>query len=115
MPQKKQTQYDPEENLRTFILRILEESGLKELTEEQKEEFLPKLVARAEYKIGQALIPKLSEGAAEEFTELQEQEETDPQVWKDFWEENVEDYDQVVTEALDDFAEECKEVLSKYE
>ncbi len=115
MPEQSSTQKDPEENLRKFVLGVLEEAGIEDLTKEQKKEFLPKLVTHAEYKIGQALIPELSEEAAKEFTELQRQEEMDPQAWKDFWEKNVDNYDEIVTKALDDFATECKEMVSTSE
>lgn len=95
------------------ILKILEESGLGELTEENKAKFLPQFVAKAEYNIGLALLPKIKDEFAEEFVTLSSDEDTNADQWREFWTKAVPDYEQVVKESITEFAKQCQELLKK--
>lgn len=99
--------------LEDFIMQVLEQSGLGELTEDNRQKYLPQLVAQAEYQIGLALMPKLNEEQAEEMGELMEAGDVTPEQWQNFWRLSVPDYDQVVQKVMEDFGKQCQQILKK--
>jgi len=98
--------------LEEYILQVLDQSGLGQLTEENRNKFLPQLVAKAEYNIGLALMPKLSEDDAVVFAEMMGDESIDSQQWQNFWKKAVPDFDQVVQTVLIDFGQQCRSLLN---
>ncbi len=97
--------------LEDYILKVLEQSGLGELTEENRNKFLPQLVAKAEYNIGIALMPKLSEEDAGKFATMMEDQSITSEAWQDFWKKAIPDFDKIVQEVLIDFGKQCKTLL----
>lgn len=86
------------------------------LNQEQLESFMPKLMSHAQYRVGQELIPELDEESAQEFADLQKQEgEVSAERWQQFWEKNVENYEEKVQAALDNFIDECEGLLDQQE
>ena len=92
------------------ILSVLEAGGLNNLSEENKEKFLPQLSAEAEYRLGLALMPLLSEEQGAEMVSLIDRE-AGPEELSKFWEASVPNLKEVVAHTLADFAEECKTIL----
>ncbi len=94
--------------LEELVLGILNDSGFEHLDDEAKKEYLPQFLAQAEQRIGNAVLPLLNEQSAKQFVELTKQETT-PEQWWSFWQENVPNFTEVVKEALSGFAQEVKE------
>ena len=89
------------------ILSMLENFGLKNLSENNKKTFLPQLAAQAEYRLGLALLPKLSEAQAEQMVKLIDSEAS-PEQMAEFWQNAVPDLSDVVETVMRDFAVECQ-------
>mgnify|MGYP006307534713 CR=1 FL=1 len=99
--------------LEEYIKGVLMEIGIGELTEENRNKFMPQLISEAQYRLGLALTPHIPDEKMEEFTKMVDNEEEDPEKWKDFWEDAVPDYKDIVSETLDKFAKDCKTILSQ--
>lgn len=88
-----------------FLAKFAEEVLTKkfgELTEEQKQMFVPEMTELIEERVGIILLPKLSQENAAEFADLLDKE-TGPEEWKNFW-----------YNALPNFEEEMKSILSAF-
>jgi len=96
-----------------YISEIIKNSKVGALSEENEKIYLPQLVAQAEVRLGSALMPKLDDKSAEEFTKLLNNEMSTSEEWQAFWRKSVSDFDEVVSKILIDFAEECKVILAK--
>ncbi|MBU0545952.1 hypothetical protein KKA13_01725 [Patescibacteria group bacterium] len=102
----------PEQNfLEEYVLKILQENGFENLSDENRKLMLPQFVAQAEKRIGAALLPLLDEEKAKKFTELAQDEKTTPEIWWNFWNENIPNFTEVVKKELDSYAEEVKKAL----
>lgn len=97
--------------MEAYILRVLAEAGVDNLSEELKADYVQQFMAEAEYRIGAALAPHLDEAAAKKYAELMEQENVSGDDWMAFWRANVPDFENVVGKALDDFAVEVKAAI----
>ena len=97
--------------LEDYIIQVLEQSGLGELTEENKKKYLPQLIAKAEYQIGLALVPKLNDKDAEVFAQMMDNGKATPKQWQEFWYGAVPSFDEVVQKVLVNFGKQCKELL----
>lgn len=101
----------PFDFLRTYIETLLDQSGFAEVSEAARAQYVPQFVAEAERRLGLALLPKLSEGAAKELVKLAEAEDTTPDALQEFWQTNVSDFSAIVEKTLADFANELKNVV----
>lgn len=109
MSQTQETQFD---FLRQFIEHTLDDAGFDTLTEETRAQYVPQFVAEAERRIGLALIPRLTEVSAKELGELVDKEEVTPEEMRNFWTNNIPEFEKIVAETLKDFAIELKSTLS---
>lgn len=107
---KEQQQFD---FLNEYILNVLKQNGYDDLEDSVRQEFVPQLVAHAETRLGASLLPKLDETSAQKMIDLTKDENTTPEEWEKFWQENVSDFSEVVKKTLEDFSIEIKELLSK--
>lgn len=110
MPENAEVQFD---FLKQFIEHALDEAGFDTLTEETRAQYVPQFVAEAERRIGLALIPQLTEASAKELEQLMKKEELTAEEMRNFWTDNVTDFQGTVTGTLKDFALELKETLSQ--
>lgn len=97
--------------LSDYVLDILKKNGFADLTPANEEEFLPEFTAEAQRRIGAALMPRLSEDAAEAMIKLGNDAKTSPEDWWNFWQKQVPDFKEVVNQALADYAKDLKKVL----
>lgn len=98
--------------LSDYVLDILKQNGFEDLTPENQEEFLPQFTAEAQRRIGAALMPLLSEDAAEAMIKLGDDVNTSPEDWWNFWNKQVPDFKEVVNQALAGYTQDLKKVLS---
>ncbi len=103
----------PTDFLEKYILETLQKNGLDNLSETNKQIYLPQLMLQAQQRIGMALMAKLDEKNTEKFVKMMEQgDEYSWEQWQQFWKQAVPSYETVVRETLDTFGEECKAILT---
>lgn len=88
--------------LRQFIEQMLDELGLGDLNEKEKNQYLPQLTRQLQERIGIVLLPKLSDSDLERFSRLTDKTASRDE-WQLFW-----------TTALPNFAEEMKAILTDF-
>ncbi|MDO9509853.1 MAG: DUF5663 domain-containing protein [Candidatus Magasanikbacteria bacterium] len=94
------------------ILAVLENSGLKELSEKNKATFLPQLATEAEYRLGLVLMQKLSEEQLKELVKLTEKGASQKELEK-FWLTNINGFTEIVSKIMAEFAKDCQTILAK--
>ena len=99
--------------LEDFIDNLMEDVGLDSLDEQTKKRFRGQFISQAERRIGIKLMPELSDEDRSELSQKIKKGETDAQQMHEFWSDKVEDYTDLVREALDEFAVEMKEEMQK--
>lgn len=99
--------------LEDFILEVLKQNGLANLSEANQRAYLPQLVAEAEFDLGIVLLPKLAEDDAKKFAALGSNLNTTPGEWKKFWASAVPNFDAEVKKVLNKFAEKVSVILNK--
>jgi len=99
--------------LTEFVLKILEENSMGDLTAEQKNVYVPRLQAQLEERIGLELLPKLDKEQMENFVELTNRETATPEEWKNFWYNSIPNFEEELQLVLVKFAEEVKKILTK--
>lgn len=103
------TQFD---FLKGYVEALLIQNGFDNLSEQQKEIYVPQILGHLEQRIGIEMLPKLSEEKIKVFAKLLEKESTSPEDWKDFWYGSVENFEEEVKQILLAFAERVKQILA---
>lgn len=98
--------------LTEYVLDLLKQNGMEGLTDEQKNVYIPQLLATAEERIGMALLPKLSDEQLKTFSRMVETEGTTPEAWSAFWKGSVPNFEGEVKMVLKQFAEEVRGILT---
>ncbi|MBU0660947.1 hypothetical protein KKG22_02080 [Patescibacteria group bacterium] len=98
--------------LNQYIEQLLDQHGFDTLSEESRAQYIPQFVAEAQRRIGLALIDKIDEPAAKQLQGLLEDENISPEKLQQFWQTNVPEFDAIVKQTLDDFAQEFASVMS---
>ena len=93
-----------------FIDEVLRQANFQ-LTEEQKDWYVPQLLALVQERMGSVLLDALSEENQKKYDALIEKEETTLEEWKTFWHVAVPDFDEKIKEALKGFVEDFKKGL----
>ncbi len=99
-------------HLDEFIIKVLSASGMENLSETNKNAYIPQLKEELELRLGVALMPELTPEEGEEFAAMMENEESDPQKWELFWRSAVPDFDQKVQNVCYNFGQEMKGILA---
>ena len=99
--------------LQDQVRALLEQHGFNDLSEADKQAYLPQFLAEAERRIGQHVVPHLSEEAADTFIQMLENEKTTQEEWNSFWVGQVPQYEKVVEEALQSFAKDVTAAFAK--
>lgn len=97
--------------LEEFVLRVLAECGLDDLSEENKAAYVPQYVAEAQRRVGEALLPLLDENGVEQLAELIKTKEENGEEWWQFWQNKVPNFNQVVATTLEAYAADMKKAL----
>ena len=99
--------------LTEYVLELLKQNGLGDLTDEQKKTYLPQLLSQVEERIGLELLPKLSDANMEAFAGLAEKETTTPEEWKAFWYAAIPNFEGELQAILTGFTDEVRGILAK--
>lgn len=94
-----------------YVLKLLEENNVS-LSEEQKNVYVPQLLAQIEFRLGAELLPKLDEAQKKEFAKLAGSEETTSEQWKDFWYGAAPTFEEDIKDILVEFAQRVKQILA---
>ena len=98
--------------LESFIHNVLDEAGFQEMTEATRAQFVPMFVAEAERRPGLALLRLLNDEQIKALADLAKNDEIDQKMMADFWIESVPNFEEVVQNTLEAFAEEFKKTLA---
>ncbi len=98
--------------LEQFILKLLADNGLGNITDDQRAIYVPKLLSQLEQRIGIELMPKLSEPHLDKFSALIDDTQTTPETWQAFWHEAVPDFEQALQDIMEEFAADVSEQLA---
>jgi RimJ/RimL family protein N-acetyltransferase len=96
-----------------FVEEAIAQSGIGNLSEEQKKYYIPQITALLEERIGLELLPKLSDKQMEDFAEMAASDAATAEQWKAFWEKNIPNFDEEMKRILADFAAQTKASLGK--
>lgn len=98
--------------LTEYVLKLLEENGMGDLSEEQKNIYVPQILGHVEQRLGMELLPKLNDAQMDELARLMNKE-TSAQEWSDFWHSNIPTFDDDVEQVLMEFSEKVKNILGR--
>ncbi|MEK7084267.1 MAG: DUF5663 domain-containing protein [Patescibacteria group bacterium] len=93
-----------------FIEELLRQANFQ-LTEEQKDVYIPQLLVLVEERMGTLLLAALSEENRKQYDTMIEAEDASADEWKRFWHSAVPDFDDKIKEALKGFTEDFKKAL----
>jgi len=114
LKKKKMTDVTPKfDFLTAYVEKILADVGFVGLSEENKKMFLPQFAAQVQARIGASVMPLLDENAGEELVRMMDKQNVTENEWLVFWQEYVPNFQEVVDEVLQKFAEEMKMFASK--
>lgn len=99
--------------LKNFIEKLFDDSGFGGLDEVSRKQYITLFTTEAERRLGLALMPLLSQQHAKELVRLIETSEITPQQLAEFWKKAVPDFENVVKNTLQSYAEEFKSLLAK--
>ena len=83
-----------------FIEKLLEKKGITNLTQDQKDVYVPEFASLLEQRISLALNPKKDENHKTRFVSLLENESTTAEEWNHFWHEAVPNFEEMLKEEL---------------
>ena len=94
-----------------YVEDVLAKTDIGELSAEQKNVYIPQLVALLEERVGLELVPKLNEARMKQFAELVGKETT-PAEWGSFWQTAVPNFSEEMKKILASFAGQVKHILA---
>lgn len=95
------------------VMEVLKQNGLGQISEANKQAYVPQLAAEVEYRLGLELMPKLNEAQAKECADLMDDEQATAETWAAFWRSAIPDFDSVVQRVLEKFSADCQKLLAK--
>ena len=95
-----------------YVEDVLAKTDIGELSAEQKNVYIPQLVALLEERVGLELVPKLNEARMKQFAAMVEQE-TSPETWGSFWQEALPNFEGEMKRILTAFASQVKGILAE--
>jgi len=100
--------------LSNYINSLFDEIGLGNLSEAQKNVYIPRFTALLEERIGLQMLPLLTPDQLTQFGEMLEHSETvDEKNWSEFWHGSIQDFDQKIAEILKEFAQSAQALADK--
>ena len=95
-----------------YIEALFQQLGFSELSEEQKNVYIPRFTALLEERIGLELLPQLDEMQLDRFVELIDKRElSDAQTWSEFWHGAITNFDEKVGNILKEFSLSAKSLV----
>lgn len=99
--------------LSEYINALFDEIGLGDMSEAQKNVYIPRFTALLEERLGLTLVPQLTEDQIKEFVELVDAGEgTTGEDWSKFWHGAFDDFDQRVADILKEFGAQAKQLAN---
>ena len=102
----------PQDFFTGYVEEMLGKTDIGELSPEQKNVYIPQLVALLEERVGLELVPKLDDAQMKQFAELVDAE-TSADAWSKFWHEAVPNFQEEIKRILGDFAGKIQEILAR--
>ncbi len=90
--------------LSQYIERVLSLVGLSDVTDAQKQTYVPQLSAQLEQRMGLELMPQLDQEQLAEFSRLLSDMHGSAEDWQTFWKSAVPNYEEQVERILQEFA-----------
>jgi hypothetical protein len=100
-------------DIQKFVETVVEQAGLSGLPEDFQQEYIEKMTIEAQKRLGVTAMSELSNEKIEEFSKLAEANRDNPEMLNDFLKENIENYDEKMAKALQEFGEEILESAKK--
>ncbi|MEK7680998.1 MAG: DUF5663 domain-containing protein [Patescibacteria group bacterium] len=98
--------------LRSFVDKLLDETGFAEMSEATRAKYVPMFIAEAERRLGMALLPLLGEENIDELMQLTDQDAPTEKMLE-FWKSKVPNFESEVNKVLQSFIIEFKQTLAK--
>lgn len=86
-----------------FVDEMLKETGLANLTPEQKQIYVPQMTALLEQRIGLKLVPQLDETQMQNLADLADKDAS-AEAWKTFWYNAIPNFEEQIKNILSEFA-----------
>jgi hypothetical protein len=86
-----------------FVLKVLEENGVKDLTKEQENIYVPEFMLRIHRRMGDRFVAQLEDNHIERLNILLDDEKVTSDDWFNFWSVSVENFDEQFEDVLMDF------------
>jgi hypothetical protein len=102
----------PLDFLTQYVLDVLAQLDLGDMTEQERQKYVPQLVAQVEYRLGVRFMEQIPEDKVEDFGQMLDGDKG-AQEWAAFWKSIIPEFDVQVKEVLDSFLEECKTIFAK--
>ena len=97
--------------LEGYAETVLTQLGLDNLSDTERQRYLPQLTHQLEARLGAAILPLIPDSAAPEFRALLAKD-TPPAEWNAFWQNTIPDFQNIIERELKQFAEDCKQILA---
>lgn len=100
-------------NLKDFIASIIKEASLDNMPQNFIEEYTERLTFEAQKRLGLVSMKELDEPKHEELNKIIEESNNEPQKINDFLVANIENFEEKMTIALEEFGKEVLEAAKK--
>lgn len=91
-----------------YVEKILPRLGFNDLSEKQKEYYIPQIASLLQERVGLELLPRLNDEQLREFSGLVDSINTTPAEWREFWQAAIPNFEGEVAHILDSFTEDMK-------
>ena len=98
--------------LEQYMFKLFKDSGLDNLTEEQKKVHEPKIRALIQERVIIELLPSLDKENLNQLTSMAGKKNTPMDDWKEFWLSAVPDFAEKMENILNDISKEIQESLN---
>lgn len=99
--------------LEGYVLKLLDDNGLGNLSDEQKGMYVPQLLTLLEERVGLKLLPLLDDKGLDEFNKILEQDSATAETWKNFWYQNIPNFEDHIKDVLMEFADKVEQILAQ--
>ncbi len=97
--------------LEEFIINVLEENGIKDLTQEQKNVYIPEFSLRVYRRMGDTLISELDDKQLDQLSDLLSDPKATPETWYQFWQASIDDFTKQFMNVLMEFRSDVSSAL----
>lgn len=99
--------------LNTFVLDVLKEHGTGDLTEDQKETFVPFFVLYIQRQIGETLVSKLDDDGLDHITDLLKDHSTSLEEWFNFFNTQIDNIQNEFDSIMEAFKKQIIDIVKE--